>query len=324
MTTDNLPAIVESNLLTKEGLASSAAQLHLLEDYVRSVLREGQDYGVIPGTGAKPTLLKPGAANVIAAFNCYPEPHTETETIDLDRGLIFYRVRVDVLRMDNGQRRATGQGSCSSYEKKYRYRNALAVCPVCKRENIRVSKGGGFYCWQKLGGCGGSFRHDDERITAQTVGQVINEDPMEQANTILKMAIKRAEVDAALRLPGVARFFTKDLEDMQGAGPEPQSTAAEQSDALADIRQVVKTSEATIRQAAAAEPKPAGVSNAQVAATAKLKTIYKDGPTAIAWIRDEFPALRDVKIDKWGPEWWGRINERLDSTPGGQSELKEG
>ena len=160
---------------------------------------------------------------MIAAFNCYPDPHIETETIDLDRGLIFYRIRVDVLRMDDGRRRATGQGSCSSFEKKYRYRNALPICPECGKENVRVSKGGGFYCWQKTGGCGASFHHDDERITSQPIGQVLNDDPMEQANTILKMAVKRGEVDAALRLPGVARFFTQDLEDMH-EDTEPTSS----------------------------------------------------------------------------------------------------
>ena len=201
-------------LLTKEGLDVAAAQLTLLEDYVRNILRDGQDYGIIPGTGTKPTLLKPGAANVIGAFNCYPDPHIETETIDLDKGLVFYRVRVDVLRMDDGRRRATGQGSCSSFEKKYRYRNALPICPGCGKENVRVSRGGGFYCWQRTGGCGANFNRDDVSITIQPIGQVLNEDPMEQANTILKMAVKRAEVDAALRLPGVARFFTQDLEDM--------------------------------------------------------------------------------------------------------------
>lgn len=211
----------QHELLTREGLESSAAQLQLLEAYVANVLRADQDYGVIPGTSSKPTLLKPGAANVIAAFNCYPDAHIETETIDLDKGLILYRVRVDVLRMDDGRRRATGQGSCSSYEKKYRYRNALPFCPECGKENIRVSKGGGFYCWQKTGGCGANYHHDDVRITSQPIGQVINDDPMEQANTILKMAVKRAEVDAALRLPGVARFFTQDLEDIQGLQVDP-------------------------------------------------------------------------------------------------------
>jgi hypothetical protein len=218
---DRQNATVGTELLTKEGLATAAAQLKLLEDYVGNVLRKDQDYGVIPGTGSKPTLLKPGAANVIAAFNCYPDAHIETETIDLNQGLILYRVRVDVLRMDDGRRRASGQGSCSSYEKKYRYRNALPICPECGKENVRVSKGGGFYCWQKTGGCGANYHHDDGRITSQPIGQVINDDPMEQANTILKMAIKRAEVDAALRLPGVARFFTQDLEDMHPGDETP-------------------------------------------------------------------------------------------------------
>jgi hypothetical protein len=41
----------------------------------------------------------------------------------------------------------------------------------------------------------------------------------------LKIAIKRAEVDAALRLPGLARFFTQGLEDIMGEAASAPQTA---------------------------------------------------------------------------------------------------
>ena len=60
--------------LTKAGLDHTRDQLALLEQFVQDVLRKEQDYGIIPGT-QKSSLWKPGALNVIAAFNCHVEPH---------------------------------------------------------------------------------------------------------------------------------------------------------------------------------------------------------------------------------------------------------
>ena len=43
----------------------------------------------------------------------------------------------------------------------------LVKCPACGKENIRRSNQGsapGFYCWQKTGGCGANFHHDDQAI----------------------------------------------------------------------------------------------------------------------------------------------------------------
>ena len=208
-------------LLTKEGLAIQANQLKLLEEYVKTVLKENQDYGVIPGTRGTPTLLKPGAANVTAAFCAHAEPFMETEVVDPIKGYVFYRYRVDIISNAGAGLLARGFGSCTSMETKYRYRNALAKCPACGKENIRKDPAGAFYCWAKTGGCGANFHHDYQEIINQPAGRVENENPLEQANTILKMAIKRAEVDAAMRLPGVARFFTQDLEDMQATIEEP-------------------------------------------------------------------------------------------------------
>ena len=168
--------------LTKEGLDHTRDQLTLLENFVKDVLRKDEDYGVIPGTSGKSTLLKPGAINIAAAFNCHAEPLIDEKTLDPDMPFVSYEVHVDLISNLSGLVMARGYGNCNSHERKYRYR------------------------WEGRG----EDRH-----------QIENSDVLDQANTIKKMAIKRAEVDAAMRLPGVARFFTQDLDDMERQDDQP-------------------------------------------------------------------------------------------------------
>lgn len=214
--------------LTRAGLEHTKEQLQLLDDFVKDVLRENQDFGVIPGTD-KPTLYKPGAANVIAAFNCHSEPFCEERTVDPAGKYASYEYHVDVIHNVTGKVMARGFGECNSHEVKYRYRDAKPTCPMCKAPAIFKSKfKEEFYCWAKQGGCNATFKIDDPAITSQSTGRIENEDPLDQTNTYMKMAIKRAEVDAALRLPGVARFFTQDLEDMRSTESATDNDAAEQ------------------------------------------------------------------------------------------------
>ncbi len=114
---------------------------------------------------------------------------------------------------------AQGVGCCTNQEVKYRWRDAQRVCPRCQVPAIikgQEQYGGGWICWKKREGCGAKFGDGDQAIEGQKVGRVENPDPLDQTNTIMKMAEKRAVVDAALKLPGVARFFTQDLEAQTG------------------------------------------------------------------------------------------------------------
>src|SRR6267378_3710383 len=43
------------------------------QEYLRRVLKENVHYGVIPGTGTKPTLLKPGAEALCADMGLRPD-----------------------------------------------------------------------------------------------------------------------------------------------------------------------------------------------------------------------------------------------------------
>lgn len=216
--------------ITRASLQHTKAQLELLEEFVDQVLRPNQDFGIIPGT-TKPTLLKPGSSNIISAFNCHSEPHIDHEILEPEAtdarpdsiyGFASYTVHVDVISNLTGNLVARGFGQCNSEERKYRYRTDQRRCPECGATAIIKGKedfGGGWLCWRKKDGCGAKFADGDASIESQSAGQVENPDRLDQANTYLKMAIKRAEVDAALRLPGVARFFTQDIEDIMGQPP---------------------------------------------------------------------------------------------------------
>ena len=224
------PVDPSAAVLTKAGLESTKQQLQLLEDFVQDVLRKDEDYGVIPGTGTKSTLLKPGAANIMAAFNCHAEPYVESFVLDPVGKFVSYEHRVDVVNNASGKVVSMGYGACNSHEVKYHYRELKRTCPNCGASAIikgREQYGGGWVCWRRQGGCGTNFKDGDETIEDQQAGRVENEDPLDQANTILKMSIKRAEVDAAMRLPGVARFFTQDLDDFaEESGPTQDAKKA--------------------------------------------------------------------------------------------------
>jgi hypothetical protein len=112
---------------------------------------------------------------------------------------------------------AEGVGSCSTMETKYRYRKAEQKCPGCGKDTIIKGKkeyGGGWLCWGKKGGCGAKFKDGDPKIENQDMGRIEFDNPADYYNTVLKIAKKRAHVDATLTATAASDIFTQDLEDM--------------------------------------------------------------------------------------------------------------
>ncbi len=198
-------------------------------DFTRKVMKEGRDYGTIPGTGRKNddgtpssashTLLKPGAEKLCTIFALAPRFEDYRVVEDWDKGLFYYAYRCIVSR--NGRDMGECIGSANSFEKKYR--TTARKCPACEKETIRRSKPNrdsceqpGWYCWRKIGGCGEQFSADDPSITEQkeTVDALAAADKI---NTLQKMAQKRAFVGAALIATNASEFFTQDLEDVDPA-----------------------------------------------------------------------------------------------------------
>src|SRR5207302_11216998 len=145
------------------------------------------------------------------------EPVRELQvTENWDTGLFDYTIHCALSR--NGLVRGVGVGSCSSYESKYRYRDAQRKCPKCDQETIIKGKeefGGGWLCWTKRGGCGAKFADQAPEIAGQVVGKITNPDMADVKNTILKMAKKRAKIDATLAATRSSGRFTQDVEDQR-------------------------------------------------------------------------------------------------------------
>ena len=270
-------------------------------EFMDRVMRKDEHYGVIPGTGDKPALLKRGAELLLSSMGLRPElidaaPPAEDWTGEHHGGepFIQYRRACIIWRQvgPNPEDRdfiARAEGSCSSWEKKYRYRNAARVCPECGEATIIRGKaefGGGWLCWKKKGGCGEKFTDDDSRITKQEVGQVANKDVADQANTILKMADKRAMVAATLVATGCSDIFTQDIEDGQedpaDSRDEGQPRAVAQPAAAQPPAAAQNSEEAIARLIwlATALPKPLAVMKDEKRILALLKTSSVDALTA--------------------------------------------
>jgi hypothetical protein len=205
-------------------IASAKARLVELQAFVREVMVEGEDYGTIPGT-EKPALYKPGAEKLCEIYGLVQQPTVVARIEDWDTPHFHYEVRCDLLSKRTERIVGCGFGSCNSYEARYRWRMAERLCPICRHPAIIRGKeeyGGGWVCFRKKGGCGAKYADDDTDICDQKVGRVPNEDVCTLVNTLLKMAKKRALVDAVLSVTRSSGLFTQDVEDFDtGGDPEP-------------------------------------------------------------------------------------------------------
>lgn len=195
-------------------LEQASGNIKAIRRYVEDNFVEGIDFGPpFPG-GDKPTLLLPGAQKFNLLFNARPEYEVLNKVEDYDKGFCLYHFRCRLINRASTMILGEGEGTCNSYESKYRWRQSERVCPDCGKPTILKSKDGkGWFCWRKKGGCGMNFSISDKRITDQEVGRVQNQDLFDIWNTVLKMAMKRAMVSAAHSTGGVGDLFTQDAED---------------------------------------------------------------------------------------------------------------
>jgi hypothetical protein len=214
MQIEEIQAIEVAPTMDGMSIERVVARFNKIEEIKQRAMVPNIDYGIIPGTNSKPTLMKPGAEKLCVLF----ELGTREPIIKEIREGDHYTVNASVtlFHIPTGRDIGTGMGSCSTREKKYAYRDAQRKCPACGKEAIIKGKqefGGGFLCFAKKGGCGVKFSEKDPAITSQSVGQVENPDLPDAWNTVLKIAIKRGLVDGVLRATGSSAYFTQDIED---------------------------------------------------------------------------------------------------------------
>lgn len=195
----------------------------------RELMIEDEDYGLIPNT-PKPTLLKPGAEKLAQIYRLAARLEATFREGDNDASPPMAYDAVCFLHLGSfdGPVVASGHGTANSWEKRYR-REAEKVCPKCGTKAIIKSKaeyGGGWFCWPKKGGCNNKFAPDEPAILEQATGgtgDVVGQ--YDLGNTLLKMAEKRAFVDAVLRATASSGLFTQDLVDEPVDDKAPRQTA---------------------------------------------------------------------------------------------------
>src|SRR5262252_4843796 len=212
-------------------LTTAKARLVEFQEFVKSYMKVGEDYGQIPGV-EKPSLFQPGADKLAELYGLAPtfpdDRMIRTVDWNMTPPLYDYEVTCVLINKRNLQVAAEGKGSCSSYEARYRWRDSKRTCPKCSKAAIIKGSekfGGGWVCWARREGCGAKFKDGDQAIEGQVTGRVPNEDVPDIKNTILKMAQKRAKIAAVLAATRSSGVFTQDVEDMPGVGKEAEEVA---------------------------------------------------------------------------------------------------
>ncbi len=184
----------------KRNLDDLKAKLILVQQFIKDVMVEGQDYGVIPGTD-KPTLLNPGADKLCFLYGYARHIASKEEHKDFATGHYDATVRVQMIHKGTGVVVGEGEGSCSTHESKYRYR--WAYDSQLPRGIDKAALQSQTFKSKKAGG--GEF----------TKYRVENPDLYDVWNTVLKMAIKRAYVAAALTSTGLSGVFNQNEEEFE-------------------------------------------------------------------------------------------------------------
>ena len=117
-----------------------------IQNLMKLAMKKDEHYGVIPGCGDKPTLLKAGAEKITFMFRLAPEYVIQEK--EYPNGHIEYRVVTTLKHINSGMTMGQGLGVCTTMESKFRFRDAARKCPVCGKETIIRGKeeyGGGFF-----------------------------------------------------------------------------------------------------------------------------------------------------------------------------------
>lgn len=216
-------------------------QVALIQEIMKTEMKDGEHFGTIPGCGPKKCLLKSGAEKLNLLFRM--APRFKTDVIDLGNGHREYRIVTELYSITTGKFLGEGVGSCSTMETKYRYRDEKRRCPACDGEFIIKGKeeyGGGWLCYAKKGGCGEKYKDDEPAITEQVIGKIENIDIADTYNTCFKMGKKRSLVDGTLTATAASDIFTQDIEEN---APEVVATEAK-AEPKAPINQPTRASEA--------------------------------------------------------------------------------
>lgn len=176
------PARAEPLVVTQEYVNQQIKSLELLHQLTKDVLVDGRDYGRVPGT--QQFLWDPGANQLFGAFNVFPGHRRIISHID-DGIKISLIIEVPLIQRNTGAEVGSGIGASSTEETKHKYR------------------------WEENPEVWGYSENEIKTLKTKvedsvTKYRIRNPEHAELLNVCVKQASKRAEVDGAESLPGVA------------------------------------------------------------------------------------------------------------------------
>lgn len=181
--------VKEQHQLTAGDIRSN---VNLIQDVMHSIMKKDTHYGTIPGC-KQPTLYKAGSEVLLTTFRIA----VSLQVDDLStQDEIRFRVHAIGTHQLSGIVVGEGIGECSSSEEKYKWRKA--ICPEefdQTPEYLRRTK----------------FSKYNGKVEKT---QQVRTQPADLANTVLKMAKKRAQVDLTLTATAASDIFTQDIEDL--------------------------------------------------------------------------------------------------------------
>ena len=163
----------------------------VVQEVMRAVMKKDVHFGVIPGTD-KPTLYQPGADVLCMTFRIAAQFEVE----DLSAAdAIRYRVTCRGVHQATGVVLGSGIGEGSTSEEKYKWRRSVndKEFEATPQHMRRVKYGKSYETKQ------------------------IRTEPADVANTVLKMAAKRAKIAMVLNVTAASDMFGQDLEDLDEA-----------------------------------------------------------------------------------------------------------
>ena len=222
----------ENQIATQEAtatmtLAQVKGQINLIQQIMKGEMQDGQHYGKVPGCGDKPALLKAGAEKLNLTFRMAPK--YETKIIEMGNGHRDYQITTALYHIDSGKYLGSGVGSCSTMEKKYRWRDSegkdtgrTVPKEYWDLRNMNPAKaiellGGPGHTTKKVDGIWRIFEKGDKAE---------NPDIADQYNTVYKMAKKRSLVDAVLTVTAASDIFTQDIEEFADNTPAVKPAAS--------------------------------------------------------------------------------------------------
>lgn len=185
------PDVAKALIITLRYVFQQQQSLLQMQRLTREVLQDGRDYGRIPGLPGK-MLFDCGAQLIIGAFNCCVG-HRRILSITDNPEQLSIIVEVPLMALSTGVEVCTGIGAASVLEPRNKYR--WVDNPDEWGYDAESAK---------------ELKHEERK--EKIVYQIPNPEPGELFNTIVKMASKRAEVDAAKNLPGAGSALKELLE----------------------------------------------------------------------------------------------------------------